>query len=84
LTPERARELIANPERRRLLDQMMDATTREEIDVAVEAQRAWLFANPDDVGVLEAGEDLAYAEEALEAEAGTVRTVRLQTAKSVS
>ncbi len=43
----------------------MAATTREEIDAAGQAHRAWLTANPDDIGVLAAGEDLAYAEEAL-------------------
>jgi hypothetical protein len=43
----------------------MAATTREQIDAAWQAHRAWLVANPDDIGVLEAGKDLAYAEEAL-------------------
>ena len=66
LTPERARILVADPARQRLLDQIMSATTGEEIDAAWQAQRSWLAANPDDIGVLEAGEDLAYAEEALE------------------
>jgi hypothetical protein len=56
---------MANPARQRLLDQIMAATTREEIDAAWRAQRSWLVANPDDIGVLEAGEDLAHAEEAL-------------------
>ena len=65
LTPDRARALVADPARQHLLDQIMAATTREEIDAAWQAHRAWLVANPDDIGVLEAGEDLAYAEEAL-------------------
>lgn len=65
LTPERARALAADPARQRLLDQIAGAATRREIDAAWQAQRAWLMANPDDIGVLEAGEDLAHAEEAL-------------------
>jgi hypothetical protein len=67
LSPERARALVADPARRDLLDQIMAATTREQIDAAWQAHRAWLVANPDDIGVLEAGEDLVYAEEALDA-----------------
>jgi hypothetical protein len=65
LSPERARMLVADSARRQILDQIMAAKTREEIDAAWHAHRAWLVANPDDIGVLEAGEDLAYAEEAL-------------------
>ncbi len=47
------------------MERIIHATTREEIDAARRAQHAWLVENPDDFGVLEAGEDLAYAEEAL-------------------
>jgi hypothetical protein len=65
LTPERARTLATDPARQRLLDLIANATTCEEIDTAWQAQRAWLIANPDDIGVLEAGEDLAHAEESL-------------------
>ena len=65
LTPERATQLARDPARRRLLDQMDDATTREEIDAARRAQHTWLVANQDDFGVLSAGEILAYAEGAL-------------------
>ena len=64
-TGERTKELLASPARQQLLDQMLSATTLEEVAVAREAQRAWLEANPDDFGVLEAGETLAYAETAL-------------------
>jgi len=56
---------VADPARKRLLKQIMNAVTREEIDAAWAAQHAWLMANPDDFGVLAAGEDLAYAEVAL-------------------
>jgi hypothetical protein len=65
LTPERAKVLAGDPARQRLLDQIAGAASRREIDAAWQAQRAWLMANPDDIGVLEAGEDLAHAEEAL-------------------
>ena len=64
-TPERTQALLGDPARQRLLDRMLSATSREEIAAAREAQRAWLEANPDDFGVLEAGETLAYAETAL-------------------
>jgi hypothetical protein len=69
LSPERARQLAADPARQRLLDQIMTATTCEQIDAGWQAHRAWLVANPDDFGVLAAGEDLAHAEEALAADA---------------
>jgi hypothetical protein len=65
LTLERSRELATDPDRRCLFEQIQHATTRGEIRAARGAQRAWLIANPDDIGMLEAGEDLAYAEETL-------------------
>jgi hypothetical protein len=65
LTAERSRVLGADPARKRLLDKIMTATTREQIGAAIQAQLDWLRANPDDFGVLQAGEDLAYAFEAL-------------------
>ena len=65
LSLERASQLTRDPARHRLLDQLANAMTRDEIVAARSAQRAWLTANPNDFGVLEAGEDLAYAEEAL-------------------
>ena len=68
LTPERAAQLVKSPARQRLLNQIIHAETREEIDAAQQARYAWLVENPDDFGVLEAGEDLAYAEEALTGE----------------
>jgi hypothetical protein len=61
----RAASLAADPKRQRLVTQMLAATTEEEIAAARREQKAWLDANPDDFGVLEAGETLAYAEEAL-------------------
>jgi hypothetical protein len=53
--------LGADPARKPLLDQIMYAATRDEIGAAIQAQLAWLRANPDDFGMLQAGEDLAYA-----------------------
>ena len=44
---------------------MKDAATFEEIGAALTAQLAWLRANPDDFGVLQAGEALMYAFERL-------------------
>lgn len=70
LTGERARALTADRDRHRLLEQITSARTRQEIAAARQAQWAWLVANPDDFGVLEAGEDLAHAEEALAAREG--------------
>ena len=61
LTPERSRILGADPAREPLLHQIMYAETHEEIGAAIQAQLAWLRANPDDFGVLQAGEMLAYA-----------------------
>lgn len=61
LTPERSRILGSDPARKQLLDQIMYAATREEIGAAIQAQLAWLRVNPDDFGVLQAGEDLACA-----------------------
>lgn len=67
-TLARARELAANPDRARLLEMMASAATREQIEQARSSQHAWLVKNPDDFGVLEAGERLAYIEEALDAD----------------
>lgn len=69
LTAARAQELAANRDRDRLLDQIIHAESREEIEVAKQAQWEWLIQNPDDFGVLNAGECLAYAEEALDEKA---------------
>lgn len=66
MSAERARELAATPGREKLFELIWAAWTREAIEAAKDAQLAWLIANPDDFGMLEAGEDLAYAEEALE------------------
>ena len=65
LTPERSCVLGADPARKQLLDQIMYAAIRDEIGTATQAQLAWLRANPDDFGVLQAGEDLAYAFDSL-------------------
>lgn len=76
LSHERFERLAGDPARRRLLEQMATATTLEEIDAGRRAQRAWLILNPDDFGVLEAGEDLTHAEEALVVEVAPVPGTR--------
>src|SRR5262249_14453719 len=63
LTHERAAALAEDPARRRILDQIALAMSRDELDAAWSAQRAWLWKNPDDFGMLEAGERLANVEE---------------------
>lgn len=63
LTVARARLLAADPNRRRVLDQIAQATSRDEVEAAWAAQRAWLWQNPDDFGMLDAGERLANVEE---------------------
>jgi hypothetical protein len=65
LTPQRARELAADPDRARLLDRMKSAATFDELEAAGHAQLSWLRANPDDFGVLGAGESLSRSFEAL-------------------
>ena len=45
LTLERARELASNPARARLFDQIISATTQEQIDSARVAQHAWLMVD---------------------------------------
>lgn len=63
LTRERAEELGADPRRQRLFDQILSASTPEEVTAATLTHHAWLVANPDDFAALEAGELLAYLEE---------------------
>ncbi len=65
LDAERAAGLAADPRRQRVIARMLAATTEDEIGAARREQKAWLDANPDDFGVLEAGETLSYAEAAL-------------------
>jgi hypothetical protein len=65
LTLERAEELGADPRRQHLIDQILFASTIEEVNAALLTRHAWLVANPDDIGVLEIGELLAYLEEDL-------------------
>ena len=66
LTLARAHALAADLNRRRVLDQIAQAMNRDEVDAAWDAQRAWLSENPDDFGMLDAGERLANVEEWLE------------------
>jgi len=65
LSLARARVLAADPDRQRLFELIVAASTRDQILQARALQRSWLIANPDDFGMLDAGERLAYVEEAL-------------------
>ncbi len=62
---ERARQLADDPERKRLIAMILAAETSADVAAARRAQAAWLVGNPDDYGLLEAGEMLANAEAAL-------------------
>jgi hypothetical protein len=65
LSLARARALAADPARQQLFELIVAASTRDQILRARELQRSWVIANPDDFGMLDAGERLAYVEEAL-------------------
>jgi len=81
LTLERAEELGADPRRQHVIDQILFASTIEEVNAALLTRHAWLVANPDDIGVLEIGEVLAYLEEDL---AGPEEPDSVQTAAATS
>jgi len=65
LSLARARVLAADPDRQRLFELIVASSTRDQILQARALQRSWLIANPDDFGMLDAGERLAHVEEAL-------------------
>ena len=48
-----------NPERERVLDQVLDARTLPEIADATQKLRDWLHRNPEDTGIREAFEGLS-------------------------
>lgn len=62
---ERAGQLADDAERQRLIAMIMAAETPADVAAARRAQAAWLARNPDDYGLLEAGEMLANAEAVL-------------------
>ncbi|GEM_PF-1517112 len=52
--------------RQELVEQMLRATTEEEVRAATEAADAWLKKHPNDVTVLLAGEQLTMIEHGLQ------------------
>lgn len=48
-----------DPERERILDQVLDARTLPEIADATQELRGWLRQNPEDTGIREAFEGLS-------------------------
>jgi len=48
-----------NPERERILDEVLDARTLQEIAAAAQELRGWLRRNPEDTGIREAFEGLS-------------------------
>ncbi len=48
-----------NPERERVLDQVLDARSMTEIKAAEQELRSWLKRNPEDTGIREAFEGLS-------------------------
>lgn len=55
---------LSDPTRERLGNQVLNATTLEEIFEARSALRDWIKAYPEDTGMLDGGEQLAHMEEA--------------------
>ena len=54
----------ANSERQSVLAQVLRATTPEEIDTAKVLLRAWVDKHPDDLGIVDAFEQLEIMREA--------------------
>jgi len=52
-------------ERRRIIKQVLDATSLAEIEAATEALDGWLMAHPDDVGIEDGYEQLALMRNAV-------------------
>lgn len=57
-----------NPERERILDQVLDARTLPEIATATQELREWVRQNPEDVGIREAFEGLSLMRDIAEAQ----------------
>jgi hypothetical protein len=52
-----------DPERQRILIQALDATTLCEIDVATRELKQWVRDHPDDLGIVDAFEQLSLMED---------------------
>ncbi len=55
-----------NPERKRILNQALSARTLSEIAIATRELDEWVHAHPDDLGIVDAFEQLAMMQEAAE------------------
>ena len=60
------------PERDRLTNRVLDATTLPEIEAAQKALRDWIRRHPEDAGMRDAFEQLAMMQEIAEAERSMV------------
>jgi hypothetical protein len=61
--------LVDNPERKRILKQVLDARSLPEIDAATETLRVWVRRNPEDAGIVEAFEGLSLMRDIAEEQA---------------
>lgn len=57
-----------NPERQRILNQALRARSLPEIEVATLELRQWVEAHPDDLGIVDAFEQLSLMEDCLREE----------------
>jgi hypothetical protein len=51
------------PERQHILTQALDATTLSEIETATRELKQWVAAHPDDLGIVDAFEQLSLMED---------------------
>ncbi len=52
-----------DPERQRILHQALDATTLTEIEIATRELQQWVETHPDDLGIVDAFEQLSLMED---------------------
>jgi hypothetical protein len=65
---------LENPERQRVLRQALSATTLLEIETATRELRQWVAEHPDDLGIVDAFEQLDLMRRATEEIASTEHT----------
>lgn len=56
---------ISNPERKRIMEQVLDATTLTEVKAATTVLDEWMALHPDDQGMEDGYEQLALMKEGL-------------------
>lgn len=59
-------KFAGNPERKRILDQALDARTLPEIAFATRELQEWVRQNPEDIGIREAFEGLSLMQDIAE------------------